>query len=182
MSNTFVVNMKKMNLIIIIAIFIIALFCFYYGLYNIKNLSFDNTSKINKNNSSIEQQININDSKLDNTTKEEFVIPPSDYVVNNINWSNYPDLKKGYVASNYVTYTKEVGKNFISVEICTEIVSNQDNVTKIKNELYEVGCEAKQYYGSAAAIHVLGTINGATLMVYTIIPYNMTINDLNTSE
>jgi capsular polysaccharide biosynthesis protein len=172
--------MKKAYLIIIIAIFIMVIFCFYYGFHNIKNVYFGNISKITENNSSIEQQINITNSKSDNTTEEEFVIMPSDYVIDHINWSNYPDLKKGYIFCSEITYTKEVGRKFINIEINTEVISNKYNYSIIRNELSGVALEAKTLYGPSASVDVFATNNGAAYMSSgCILPYNMTLDDLN---
>jgi hypothetical protein len=153
----------------------------YLGLNynNINKKSNENETKININNAT--NLTNFNDNNTDKKSLDTFYIPPSDYVIEHINWSRYPDLKKGYVRSSYVTYTKEVGRQFIAVEINTEIISNIDNDTKIKNELYELACEAEQFYGPTGSVATQGMHNGAVYMSTCVLPYNMTINDLNTS-
>lgn len=130
----------------------------------------------NKTNNSINQSY-INDSPKNNFTPsiDPYYIPPNDYVINNINWSKYPNLQKGYVLAAYKTGPNDVlNYDFVDVQICTEI-KDTDNKTLIDEQLSGVAKEAKAFYGSASGITIAGTMGGAAEYFAEILPYNDTV-------
>ena len=101
-------------------------------------------------------------------------IPPSDFVINHINWSSYPNLQIGYVYSAYISEpTKVIPHKFIEVDILTE-VKGTDNKTIIKEQLAGVAKEAKKIYGPNSSINIHGTKGGASAWLVSLLPYENT--------
>lgn len=98
-------------------------------------------------------------------------IPPSDYVINNINWSSYPNLQSGYVYTVYIAEpTNVVPHKFIEVQILTE-VKGTENRTIIREQLSGVALEARKIYGPNSDINIHGTKGGASTWIVSLLPY-----------
>lgn len=101
-------------------------------------------------------------------------IPPSDYVINNINWSSYPNLQSGYVYTVYIAEpTNVVPHKFIEVQILTE-VKGTENRTIIREQLSGVALEARKIYGPNSDINIHGTKGGASTWIVSLLPYEDT--------
>jgi hypothetical protein len=162
----------KVNSIVIISILFIALIVgavlySHYGFnipYFVDNKQTNNTSSLNfSNNTNQSTIIDFNNS---------ITIPPNDYVINNINWSSYPNLKTGYVYLAQVCEPNDiVPHKFIGVQILTEIKETK-NTTIIKEQLGSVAKETRQLYGPNSAICILGTDNGVVAWTVTMRVYD----------
>ena len=122
-------------------------------------------------------QTNIDDNLNNNSTTiiDPFYIPPNDYVINNISWSKYPNLQKGYVLEAEKSEPTDVlNYEFINVQICTEI-KDTDNETLIKEQLSGVAKEVKAIYGPISSICIAGTRGGAAEYFAEIWSYNDTV-------
>jgi hypothetical protein len=128
-----------------------------------------NNSTLTSNNSSI-----INPTVI-NSTNDTLKVPPNDFVINNINWSLYPNLQKGYISVAEISGPNDVvSHQFIEVQIHTEVI-NSDNKTEILKQLDNVAREARFIYGNNSGINVYGDKNGVPYYFSSMIPYDDTI-------
>jgi len=156
---------------IVIVVLIVCLMATNNKIININNLLQSNNTSNSANKSNSSDNLNINSTSV----VDPFYIPPNNYVINNINWSKYPNLQKGYVLTAYNTGPNDVlNYDFVDVQICTEI-KDTDNETLIEEQLSGVAKEAKIFYGSACGITIAGTRGGAEEYMVSIFPYNDTV-------
>ena len=165
--------MEIKYLLVALSVIIILLCVFILVIDN----KFINQEQFNNVNSSTNQtQIIDNSNNSSTNVIDPFYIQPSDYVINQINWSNYPNLQKGYVLAAYKAAPNDVlNYDFIEVQICTEI-KNSENETLIKEQLSGVAKEAKLLYGPVSSITIAGTRGGAAEYFAEILPYNDTVH------
>jgi|SRR5271157_720157 len=99
-------------------------------------------------------------------------IPQNDYVINHINWTDYPSLQTGYIYKVYVSEpTYVVPHKFIEVQIQTEVM-NVDNKTEIYKEIDGVAREARNIYGPNSGINIIGTKGGIAYYFSSMLPYD----------
>lgn len=168
--------MKIKYLLIVLSVIIIILLISLFAMdNNISNIiNYEQINKTNNSSNQTDSLINLNNNSTN--VIDPFYIPNSDYVINNINWSNYPNLQKGYVLAAYKAGPNDVlNYYFIEVQICTEI-KNTDNDTLVKEQLSGVAKEAKLLYGPVSSITIAGTRSGAAEYFAEILPYNDTVH------
>jgi hypothetical protein len=162
-------------LVIIIILVIITIASYTYLKTSDLHINFFNS---NKTNSSINNSSTIAPTPtLDyNSTLN---LPSNDYVINHINWSNYPYLQQGYIrdASIYDPTDADIKNNlthkYINVEIYIEIIT--DNQSEVVNEMKSVAREARRIYGPNSLIFVITNKNGVYYNSLDIYPYDDTI-------
>lgn len=162
-------------LIIIIVFIIIAIASYTYVKIDKINISLPN---VNTSNSSI----NYTSSIIPSPTidyNSTLSIPSNDYVINHINWSNYPYLQQGYIRDARISDPtgtdpkNDITHKYIDVEIYIEI--NNDNQTEVVNEMKHVASEARNIYGSNSLILIVTTKNGVYYNSLNTYPYEDTI-------
>jgi hypothetical protein len=165
--------MTKPKLILSIFGICTILLILYFILTN-GNIGVFNINQSNTNNSTI--QLNVSNSNISQSNNTNYLdIPTNDYIINHINWSNYPNLKTGYVLAAYKAGPNDVlNYEFIDVQICTEI-KDTDSEIIINEQLTGVAHEARLLYGPASGINIHGTKNGAEYYCVSILPYNDTV-------
>lgn len=157
---------NKLLLIVLSIIVIIGLIIVIYAPITHTFISQGNNSSKMITNSSTHIP---NDNDID--FNKTLTIPPNDYVINSINWSNYPNLKQGYVYTVYIAGpTDTISHKFIEVQILTEINDTSDN-TIIRSQLSGIAYEVRNMYGPNSDIHILGTKDGAATWDITLYPY-----------
>jgi hypothetical protein len=131
---------------------------------------------INKNNTLNNTSISLSVTPIvDENNNTTLNIPPNDYVINNINWSSYPNLQRGYVSVSEISKPNAVvSHEFIEVQIHTEII-NSDNETEIMMQLDSVAREARKIYGENSGINIYGDKDGIFYYSSSMIPYDDTI-------
>jgi hypothetical protein len=165
--------MKVKSWFIALLIFIIILLvCLIASNNTISNLV--NKEQYNKMNNTT-QVNNISVANTSQSNIDPYFIPSSEYVINHINWSSYPNLQTGYVlVAEKSGPTYAINYDFIEVQICTEI-KNTDSETIILEQLSGVAREAKSIYGPASGVNIHGTKGGASFYCATILPFNDTV-------
>lgn len=157
--------------IIIILILLVCVVVKNISIINVINPWQSNNTTNYSNQTDSKNNTNINPTN----TIDPLHIPPNDYVINNINWSKYPNLQKGYVLAAYKAGPNDVlNYEFIDVQICTEI-QNTGNETLIYEQLAGIARDAKFLYGPASGINIHGTIGGTEYYCASILPYNDTV-------
>ncbi|BAI60164.1 hypothetical protein MCP_0092 [Methanocella paludicola SANAE] len=128
---------------------------------------FDNNFVTN-NNSTINTITPIpTENPVENDT---LTILPNDYVINNINWTQYPNLQQGYIYKVYIAGpTDTVPYKFMEVQILTEVKDTNDREL-IRSQLSGVAYEVRKIYGPNSDIHILGTKNGAATWDISLYP------------
>jgi hypothetical protein len=103
-------------------------------------------------------------------------LPSNDYVINHINWSNYPSLQQGYVhdakiteptgtdSENGVTHSYII--SFIYIEI------NTDDQSKVVNEMKGVARDARSIYGPNSEVFIIANKNGVFYNNVNTYPYD----------
>jgi len=160
----------KINFLII-TICVIIIVGFTIGTYIILNDK-PNSAILKNNNSSLDHFTvtpTPTDAIIDyNTTLD---MPPNDFVINHINWSEYTNLEQGYVYLDRIEGpTDTIPHKFIEIQILTE-VKNTSNSSLIRSELSGVAFEVRNIYGPNSDIHILGTKDGAATWDITLYPY-----------
>ncbi|MCD1294776.1 hypothetical protein CUJ83_07160 [Methanocella sp. CWC-04] len=107
-----------------------------------------------------------------NNSSYAFCIPDNDYVINNIKWSSYPNLEKGYIlVADVVGPNQVLNYKFIDVQLLTE-VKNTDNEAEIYDQLCCVAREARKIYGPDGGINIYGTKGGVEHYHVEILPHD----------
>lgn len=161
--------MKKWSLITLLIIaLLIAVGIFMLSNYVYVQNYMNPSSQSITNNTNHNITVTINPSSINDT----LLIPSNDYVINNINWSSYPHLQRGYVLTSYIAKANEIiNHDFIEVQINTEVKSG-NNETEIYNQLCGVAKEARNLYGPNSGINIYGTIGGVAYYHVEILPYD----------
>jgi hypothetical protein len=162
-------------LIIIIIIIIIAIASFTYLKTDKLNINLPNFNKINSSTNYIPS---ITPSPtIDNNSSLR--IPSNDYVINHINWSNYPYLQQGYVRDARISEPNDadlkynITSKYIDVEIYIEI--KNDDQSEVVNEMKGVAREARSIYGLNSQIFIIANKNGVFYNNVNTYPYEDTI-------
>jgi len=148
----------KINLKIIFILIIIMSIIIFIGINisskpHLLNISNNNSSNLNQINNKLNQNSTINDNNSIN-------IPSNDSIINNINWSRYPNLQMGYVHFAQECEPNDiVPHKYVAIGIITE-VKNYDNRTLIYKQLSEIALEIRRMCGPNTAICVFGTNHG----------------------
>jgi hypothetical protein len=106
-------------------------------------------------------------------------IPSNDYVINHINWSDYPYIQQGYVREAKISDPNEADlkynltHKYIDVEIYIEIT--QDNQSEVVNEMKGVAREARNIYGNNSEIFIIANKNGVFYNNVNTYPYEDTV-------
>jgi hypothetical protein len=106
-------------------------------------------------------------------------IPSNDYVINHINWSNYPYLQQGYIRNAQISEPtgtdpyNDITHKYIDIEIYIEI--KNDNQSEVVNEMKHVAIEARNIYGPNSLILIVATKNGVFYNNVNTYPYEDTI-------
>jgi hypothetical protein len=99
-------------------------------------------------------------------------IPPSDSVINNINWSSYPNLQTGYVYLAEVQGPNEyINHKFVVVQILTEIKGTEDKNIIIE-QLSGIAREVRKTYGPNSGVHIISTKGGVAGLSVSMLPYS----------
>jgi hypothetical protein len=162
--------MKFNKSYIILGIIVLLVICIIIITDPIGNISYKNNSSGNISNETI--------SPIPSTfvnPNSTLVYPNSDYAINQINWSSYPNLQTGYVYAVYIAEpTNVISHKFIEVQILTE-VKGTENRTLIREQLAGVAREARILYGQNSDINIHGTKGGASTWIVSLLPYDDTI-------
>jgi hypothetical protein len=131
----------------------------------ISNLINDkNETELNNNNSIIETPSPIVDNSL--------TLPQNDYIINNINWSSYPNLQIGYIHLAQVCEPNEiVPHKYMAIGVMSE-VKNGNNRTLVYEQLGSVALEIRHMCGPNSAICVFGTDHGIVSWTVTMRVYD----------
>jgi hypothetical protein len=133
---------------------------------------------LNKSNTSINTSY-INNTVNNTSTAIDYnatlYIPPNDYVINHINWSNYPDLQQGYVHDAQIADPTGTDPNgnithkYIDVGIYIEI--KNDDPSKVLEEIKGVARETRTIYGPNSCVMIFATKNGVLYNYINTLPY-----------
>lgn len=131
-----------------------------------------NTTQVVVNNSTnFNESYHVGTSNDTQGLDDSLKVPPNEYVVENINWTSYPNLQKGYVLAAYIAKPNSIiSHDFIEVQICSE-VKNCNDKTQINKQLSGVAREARSIYGPNSGINIFGTIGGVEYYYVAIRPY-----------
>jgi hypothetical protein len=127
-----------------------------------------NTSNISvQNNNSIED---ITPTAI--VENNSFYIPTNDYIINNIDWLSYPNLRVGYVDQAQICEPNEiVPHKYIAVGVISE-VNDGNNRTQIYEQLSGVALDLRRLCGPNSAICVFGTDHGVVAWTVTMRVYD----------
>jgi hypothetical protein len=162
-------------LVIIIILAIITIASYTYVKTNEININFTNSNKTNisiNNTSTITPSPSVDYNSTLN-------LPSNDYVINHINWSNYPYLQQGYIRDARISDPdgtdpkNDITHKFIKVEIYVEI--KNDNQSEVANDMKAVAVEARNIYGPNSLIFIIATKNGVYYNSLNTYPYEDTI-------
>lgn len=162
-------------LIIVIIIIIIAIASFTYLKTDKFNIYLPNFNKTNSSTNYTSTVIPSPTFDYNSTLN----LPSNDYVINHINWSNYPYLQQGYIRASRISDPdgtdpqNNITHKYIDVEIYIEI--KNDNQSEVVNEMKRVAIEARNIYGPNSLILVVTTKNGMFYNNVNTYPYEDTI-------
>jgi ribosomal protein S8 len=164
------------HILIIIFIFIIITVASYsYVKIDKFNINLSNSNKTNNSTNYILTITPLPTIDYNSTLS----IPSNDYVINHINWSNYPYLQQGYIRDARISDptgkdpNNDITHKYIDVEIYIEI--KNDNQSEIVNEMKRVAIEARNIYGPNSLILIVTTKNGVYYNNINTYPYEDTI-------
>lgn len=170
------VNIRLALLVLVLYIGAVLLFAVnaFYN-HEIGNLGSQNSSDLNNTtfNNSNTGSINIENSSavIENSIRENPTLPPKEYVLQNINWSNYSLLQNPYFHNYEVSDpTFVVDHKFLYVVIVVEI-NDAKNKTEIFNQLSGVVLEERKLLGPNSAPNIWGTVDGVMVYNAALIPY-----------
>jgi hypothetical protein len=167
--------MKIRFVIIAIGLVIILTFITYIILdINSFTLTLNNNTNISMNNSTstISKDVNSSPTSIQfYNDNDSLLIPSNDYIINNINWSSYPNLAVGYIdLAEAMEPNEYVSHKFMAIGVKTE-VKNTDNDTIIQEQLSSVARDVRRICGPNTAIVIMGMDHGVlawsvTMRVY----------------
>jgi hypothetical protein len=174
------VNIRIALLILILYIGAVMLFA-VNAIYNheIGNSSNQDSSNLNNttfNNLSIENSSIENSSiAMENSIRENPTLPSQEYVMQNINWSNYTLLLNPYFRNFEVSDPTYVNDHkFLYVVIVVEI-NDASNKTEIFSQLSGVVLEERKLLGPNSGPTVWGTVDGMMVYYAAQIPCDTTV-------
>lgn len=166
----------RLNIVhVLIIIIIIAIASCTYVKIDKINVNLQN---VNKTNSTTNYILTITPSPTIDYNYT-LIVPSNDYVINHINWSNYPYLQRGYIRDARISDptgtdpANDITHKYIDVEIYIEI--NNDNQSEVVNEMKHVASEARTIYGPNSLILIVTTKNGVYYNNVNTYPYEDTI-------
>jgi hypothetical protein len=141
--------------------------------YDLNSINLFNTNQTN-NNRSNNTSIILPSPIIDYNSS--LTIPSNDYVINQINWSNYPNLERGYVQDVQILDTNggTINHKFIDVSIYVEI-KTEDNDSTILDQMKGVLKETRTIYGPNSRIFIFCNKNGVFDHAIDLLPYDDTI-------
>jgi hypothetical protein len=169
------VNVRVSILILIIFIIVLVIFSFN----TISNQEVTNT-KSNNSTMLANQNTNNSTSKISkvnlgimdgHSIDDNLILPTKDYILKNINWSNYPIINNPYIHNYEVSDpTDVISHKFLYVVIVVE-VKDIKNKTEVFNELSGVVSEERKILGPNSGPTVWGTVDGVWVYYAVILPY-----------
>jgi hypothetical protein len=134
--------------------------------------NFSNEDRITINNSSKNDMSMANASTMtEQLANENLMLPSREYILNNINWSNYSLLSNPYIHSHEVSDpTFVINHKFLYLVIVVEI-KDATNKTEILNQISGVVLEERKMLGPNSGPSVWGTVDGMWVYYGAMIPY-----------
>jgi hypothetical protein len=169
------VNVRTSLLILTIFIIVLVIFSFNtisnHEVINIKtnnsSMLFNHSTSNSTSNNSIVNPCITDGQSIDDNLE----LPSQEYILGNINWSNYPIIDNPYIHNYKVSEpTDVIDHKFLYVVIVVE-VKDAINKTEVFNQLSGVVIEERRILGPNSGPTVWGTVDGVWVYYAVILPY-----------